>query len=212
MKSELIQFQNASADDLLIVCPIEKEEKTSLCESFSMIGKPFSILFLTAYSWNDDLTPYPLKSPFGHGWFKGNGKAFLKAVEEEVKKLGHNPKKAAIAGYSLAGLFALYAFLASPLFSMAASCSGSLWYTDFLTEIRKSEKRSGYVYLSLGEKEKQAKNPCLQSVEEKTISAQKILQDLGIEADFVLNPGNHFQDAEKRLSAGISSLVLHSRL
>ncbi len=47
--------------------------------------------------------------------------------------LGYAPEFRGIAGYSLAGLFALWAVYQTGLFDRAASVSGSLWFDGFLT-------------------------------------------------------------------------------
>ena len=48
-----------------------------------------------------------------------------------------------IAGYSLAGLFALWAAWNSGYFRRVASVSGSLWYPGFTDYIRNNEPKSG---------------------------------------------------------------------
>ena len=74
-------------------------------------------------------------------------------------RLGFSPVSRAIAGYSLAGLFALWAVFQTDVFDRAASVSGSLWYDGFTDYINSSVSPSGLrqIYLSLGDREKNAR-------------------------------------------------------
>ncbi len=85
--------------------------------------------------WNCELTPWPAP-PVARGQpdFGGNADALLgelagrilPEVEAELR-----PSARWIAGYSLAGLFAVYAALSTRLFARVASVSGSMWYPGF---------------------------------------------------------------------------------
>ena len=115
-----------------------------------------------------------------------------------------------IGGYSLAGLFSLYAFYESGAFSGAASCSGSLWYpgwTEYM-QTRKAPQQSS-IYLSLGRKEEKARNPLINTVGEKTRwQYEQILHDENVRTSaFVLNNGGHFTDVETRIAQGFAWLI-----
>ena len=214
MKEELVSLAGATPDSPLIICLVEEENKQPITSFFNEIKGPCHLLFLSGFSWDDDLSPYPAKQPFSKGEFAGKGPMLLKQIEEDVltrvyKEIGGRPNKVGIAGYSLAGLFALWAFLSSPAFQGAASCSGSLWYPRFLEKIETGELQqdSGFVYLSLGDKEKFSKNPLLKTVEEKTLAIQKILENKGVKTRYESNAGNHFQDPDRRLWKGIANLL-----
>ena len=85
--------------------------------------------------WNCELTPWPAP-PVARGQpdFGGGADALLgelagrilPEVEAELR-----PSARWIAGYSLAGLFAVYAALSTRLFARVASVSGSMWYPGF---------------------------------------------------------------------------------
>ena len=72
----------------------------------------------------------------------------IPAVKTE---LNAEPKVVMLAGYSLAGLFALYAVTKCDLFTAAASCSGSMWFPDFKEYITKFDttKLPRTIYFSL---------------------------------------------------------------
>ena len=85
--------------------------------------------------WNRELTPWPAP-PVARGQPEFGGGAdtllgelagrILPEVEAELR-----PSARWIAGYSLAGLFAVYAALSTRLFARVASVSGSMWYPGF---------------------------------------------------------------------------------
>lgn len=85
--------------------------------------------------WNRKLTPWPAP-PVARGQPEFGGGAdtllgelagrILPEVEAELR-----PSARWIAGYSLAGLFAVYAALSTRLFARVASVSGSMWYPGF---------------------------------------------------------------------------------
>jgi len=119
------------------------------------------------------------------------------------------PRRRMIGGVSLAGLFSLYACYRTDFFQGAASISGSLWYDKFLDFMGAYKIWQGMtdVYFSVGDKEKNAKNPRLASVETCTEMAQKLLADAGIRTCFERNPGGHFADGEERIRKAFAWLL-----
>ena len=119
-----------------------------------------------------------------------------------------SPPRTCIAGYSLAGLFALYAMYRCDAFDRAASISGSLWYPHFREFAAEHEmpRRPDRIYLSLGDKEKKTRHPLLKTVQDNTEALAKHYRQLGIEVTFELNPGNHFEAVDFRSAKGIVSI------
>lgn len=166
--------------------------------------------------WNDAYSPWPGEAVFaGQDSFGGDGGETLRWLEETaLKRAGEyyslkSGYPCAIAGYSLAGLFALWAFYHSGRFCGCASCSGSLWYhgwTQFLSG-REAPEGSA-VYLSLGCKEERSRNTALSSVGERTRETLTHLQMDPAIRRCVLewNPGGHFQDHSRRIARGIEWL------
>ena len=144
--------------------------------------------------------------------FGGMGEAFLSVLEERLipmgeSRLAFSVRRRGIAGYSLAGLFAVYAMGRSDRFSLVGSMSGSLWFDGFLeyaleTPISPAVKR---LYLSLGDKEKKSRNPRMARVETCT---GKLAEIWGKETAvrYEKNPGNHFQDPQGRMAKGLDWL------
>lgn len=161
-----------------------------------------SVLFVSDFDWNDALTPWPAEKVFRNSKdFGGHADTLLKEIES-LDIWNKSWERCTIAGYSLAGLFALDACSKSDLFDGCISCSGSLWYDRFLEYIEKNPVRCKYVYLSLGDKEKNSSNPRMAKVE---TCHRKMIEILSKYTDciFELNHGNHFQDPEGRIRKGI---------
>ena len=114
----------------------------------------------------------------------------------------------ALAGYSLAGLFALYAGYRCDDFKRIISASGSLWYPGFLDYVRSHELSSNIdcLYLSLGDKEAKTRNPIMVTVQENTEAVYELYKDK-IKCILEMNEGNHFKDAPYRLYKGIRYIL-----
>lgn len=161
--------------------------------------------------WNRDLSPWPEKGLFRGGNFGGGAGRVLEELKRELSVRGADTPMG-IAGYSLAGLFALYALFETGLFQGAASASGSLWYPGFL-EYAKDKMKEGAqgqrrcVYLSLGEREPKARNPVMQTVGANTQAVYDLLAaQKETRCHFQWNPGGHFDDPGKRTAHGINWL------
>lgn len=125
------------------------------------------------------------------------------------KKITGVPSWRGIAGYSLAGLFALYAIYRTDLFSRIGSISGSFWFLGIKEYIFSHEPKRfpDYMYFSLGDKENKTRNPLLRNVRQNTEEIQSFYQAKGIDTVFQLNPGNHYNHAVERTAAGLCWLL-----
>ena len=119
------------------------------------------------------------------------------------------PSYISIAGYSLAGLFALYALYQTDVFERAASMSGSLWFPDFKEYVFSHEmkRKPDKLYLSLGDKEAKTRNRYLKAVQENTENIAAHFREEEIDVTLEMNPGNHFKDAALRSAKGILAII-----
>lgn len=184
-------------------------------EILSYLKGDCSLLAIEGLDWDDDLTPWECPS-LGKGDKPCLGKAdvYLAYLEEDLipavmRENALRPSEFGIAGYSLAGLFAIYAATKSPLFSLVASCSGSLWYPSFkeylILHPLKPEVRR--VYLSLGDLESHTRHPLLREVLANTEFAFQLFKKQGKDVKFELNKGNHFAFSAERTAKGIDFLL-----
>ena len=175
-----------------------------------------TIIVIQGMNWNRELSPYPAPGVFRRGEdFAGEGPAYLTRLTgeilptaEEYWGLSPFPAHRGIAGYSLAGLFALWSLLHSRFFDRAASVSGSLWFDGFAEELENTPfaGQPDRIYLSLGDREKLTRNTRMAAVEDCTIRAEKICRSRGVHTIRESNPGGHFDRPEERLAKGILHL------
>lgn len=177
----------------------------------------YTFVMLTDIVWDHDLSPGNCPPTFVGDQACTPGAMAYKEfiIHQVIPAVQENTKteytSTSIAGYSMAGLFALYAGLTSDCFDKVLSASGSMWFpgfVDFVKETPKPKQLSA-VYLSLGRKEKQARNTYYQSVEADTEEICKELQEKGIETTFVLQPGGHMTDPMGRILQGITWILHH---
>ena len=176
---------------------------------------PFVLVEVSVPQWNDDMTPWPGPA-LRHGAqpFGGGADAYLDTLSRCIvpkveRMMAFAPAWRGIAGYSLAGLFALYAAWTTPLFDRVASMSGSLWYWGFAEYLRDAAPLSPlrYAYLSLGKEEGKTKDPTLAAVDECTQWVKACLGDRGVAVTYESNEGNHFSDPEGRTAKGVHAIV-----
>lgn len=183
------------------------------CHELGCAG--FTLASIGDLFWDDDMSPWecpPLTrddAPCG-GRAPEQLERLTGAIMPAVE--GCLPRPAAysaLAGYSLAGLFALWASYRADRFSRIASASGSLWFPGFSDFARENRFACipDCVYLSLGNREHKTPNRMLRSVRQNTLAFADLLQERGVPHIFEMNPGNHFVDTEMRMAKGISWML-----
>lgn len=161
--------------------------------------------------WNRYLSPYKAENPFRKGeFFEGEGDVLLSSIKDElVPRVENNEDdiQRYLVGYSMGGLFSLYASTFPNIWKGIGSVSGSLWFDGFDEYISSHIPYSQKIYLSLGRKEKESRNRVLKTVEDKTKVISNTLISAGKDCTLILNEGGHFQDEEKRIRDAVSYLL-----
>lgn len=168
---------------------------------------PFDGAGLSVTDWNRSLSPWPAPRVFRGGEdFAGEADDALAELTACLRDALPEDRDCWIAGYSLAGLFALYSLYRADRFSGAVCCSGSLWYPGFadFAAAGAMPGRPRGVYLSLGDREPFTRNPVMRTVQPCTERVARTLRERGIDCVFEWNEGNHFQEPERRLARGIA--------
>lgn len=167
-----------------------------------------SIVVIDGANWNDDLTPWPAVGVFKKAKpFGGKAAAFLgrltdTVIPEAEAHLGIKDAERTLLGVSLSGLFAIWSAFNTDAFTNLISLSGSLWYDGF-TDWMKGQTPSPQlkkICMLLGEKEKNAKEKRMASVEEQTMAAVGLLKT-GSQATVTFErvEGTHFSPIMPRL-------------
>ena len=167
------------------------------------------VLHVSGIDWNADLSPWKAKALFrGSPDFAGKADTLICELMKHPTVTDQRWKHRIIAGYSLAGLFVLYACTKTDLFDGCVSCSGSLWYPGFVQYLKESRVYARVIYLSFGTKEKNSRNPVLSKIEERTEQVVHFLKQDHI-CTLEMNPGSHFHDPDGRLQKGITWMMAH---
>ncbi len=174
----------------------------------------FTLVTISGLNWEAELSPWAAGGLFKYSeMFTGGADAYLQFLTQQVlphAEAGLNGILwRGLAGYSLAGLFTVYAMYKTDLFSRAASMSGSLWYPGFKDFALKNTLRIApqHLYFSLGDKEARARNQYLKTVQQCTEELAAHYRSLGINTCYELNPGGHYRDIISRSGAGIKWLL-----
>lgn len=188
----------------------------SVVEELKKLDSPdCNLLVVGDLKWDHDMTPWYC-SPLSENDTPCTGGAdeYLELLLHEIipeakKHIKGEPAYLGIAGYSLAGLFAVYAMYKTDAFARVASMSGSLWFPDFKEycmahEIKRNPDK---LYFSLGDKEAKSWNKVLKTVQDNTEALAAYYKELGIDVTWELNPGNHFKDAARRSAKGIMAII-----
>ena len=167
-------------------------------------GSDFRLLAFKVKQWNDDLSPWKALPVFGN---EGFGEGATNTLTELLNLTADKDKRYYIGGYSLAGLFALWAAFQTDVFSGVAAASPSVWFPEFLDYMKSNEIQSWKVYLSLGDREEKTRNPVLATVGDRVREAYKHLTGKGVSCILEWNQGNHFKDPDIRTAKAFSWLL-----
>lgn len=193
--------------------PVSAEEEKTLADTVRQANGRCALITVTGFDWNRDLSPWPAPKVFARGEdFQGRAKEFLdflirELLPEAEGSLGFPVRDRGLLGYSMAGLFAVYAMYQTSLFQRVGSVSGSLWF-DGWVRYAKTHSVQGHpcIYLSLGKQERSARNPRMAAVKDCT----EELTDWWNErfpVIYEINPGGHFAEPEKRMRRAVESLL-----
>ena len=209
-------FPSTEPEAPIIYLNTFSDEGQKVYETAQATGCPlFTLVAISDLDWNHDMVPWDSSPAFKNADpCTGGANDYLQFLTKEIiptaeKEIGRVPCWRGIAGYSLAGLFALYAIYQTDLFSRVGSMSGSLWFPGMKEYIFSHEPKRwpDCMYFSLGDKESKTRNPALRSVRQNTEEIHAFYQGKGIDTVFQLNPGNHYNQAVERTVAGLCWLV-----
>ena len=174
----------------------------------------FTLVTVSGLNWEAELSPWAAGNLFKYSeMFTGSANAYLQFLTQQVLPQAEAGLNGilwrGLAGYSLAGLFTIYALYKTDLFSRAASMSGSLWYPGFKDFALQNTLRIApqHLYFSLGDKEARARNQYLKTVQQCTEELAAHYRSLGINTCYELNPGGHYRNIISRSAAGIKWLL-----
>lgn len=204
------EFGNADAN-IVLIQPVDDHDLEGIENEFALItnscNKSFYFIGVRIDDWNNDLSPWGAPAVFGKAGF---GSDASKTLNEMLKLCNDKSKSYYIGGYSLAGLFSLWAAYQTNVFDGVAAASPSMWFPGFADYMKENEIHTDTVYLSLGDREEKARNPVMATVGDRIREANAFLKERGVNCILECNEGNHFKDADIR-TAKAFSWVLRSK-
>ena len=196
MKS--ISFGNPNAD-LVLIQPVDERELDGMENEVNAIrgdtGLDLCLTAVVVADWNKELSPWKAPAVFGREDFGDGAEETLAGILALCKDVA---KTYYLGGYSLAGVFALWAACRTDRFRGVAAASPSVWFPGFTGYLKEHGPRCGAVYLSLGDREEKTRHPVMATVGERIRETYAILQAQHVPCTLEWNPGNHFQDADLR--------------
>ena len=198
-KSDLILIQMVDSHSIqMIVSETELIRKLSGRDDFRLVACQVD-------DWSRDLSPWEAPPVFGKEGFGGKAEKTLQDLKESVLSRCGQADRKFIGGYSLAGLFALWAAYREDSFEGVAAASPSVWFPGFVDMAERERILTKKVYLSLGDKEEKAKNPVMATVGDSIRRLHQIYEESnGIETVLEWNEGNHFREPELRMAKGFA--------
>ena len=207
---KIINYGNDNSKIVLIQL-IDKSDLENIEEEIDLIKKntkiDFKITTCIIDNWQNDLSPWASKAVFGK---KGFGDGANKTLQEILKICSDDNKFYYLGGYSLAGLFSLWAGTKTNIFKGIMAASPSVWFPDFVNYLKNNQMKAKNIYLSLGDKEDKTKNQIMSTVKINIEEIYSLLYKEEINTILEYNPGNHFQDVIKRIEKGFSWLINES--
>ena len=155
-------------------------------------------------SWNDELSPWKSPAVWGKESFGGKAADTLRFLTEQaiptLKQQFALPENVRIilGGYSLAGLFALWASTQTALFSGVAAASPSVWFPGWMKFEQQHPIQAQRIYLSLGDREERTRNATMAAVGDNIRALHSRLAERGADCTLEWNSGGHFKDADLR--------------
>ena len=201
----------------ILVQFIDENDEAGFEEEVSRIradtDKDFAFIGIKTQEWNNELSPWKAEPVFGKESFGGEAGANLDFLKNNFHKLReicglHKEVPLILGGYSLAGLFSLWAGYETELFDGIAAVSPSVWFDGWETYIKDRKINSCAVYLSLGDKESRTKNKRMAEVENSIkMQYNEYSKQEGLNRILEWNEGNHFKEVPMRMAKGFSWIL-----
>lgn len=197
--------KNAS---VILLQPVGEHDIAQMDEEVAAIHRltkvEFGLLAVKVNDWNRELSPWPAPAVFGKEAFGEGAEGTLKTM---LQLCQDRERKYYIGGYSLAGLFSLWASYQTDVFTGVAAASPSMWFPGFLPYMREHKVQTQTVYLSLGDREERTKNPVMSTVGDCIREAHEYLVGQGTDCMLEWNAGNHFRDPELRTAKAFAHVM-----
>ena len=171
----------------------------------ALSDQPFLLVTIELEDWTIDLMPWPDGNISRDPEAGKHGQETLAFILEDLipeleQRYGALP--VILGGYSLGGLFALWASCQTDRFKAVAAASPSVWIHGWLPFAKKNAPMVEAVYLSLGDREEHVKNQAIARVGDNLRAFYDLIQkQLPPECStLVWEEGGHFNENAGRVA------------
>ena len=212
-------YGEANAEYLLLQMTDDHELQSMDSEVAAIAQSTPQFLFaaIPVMNWNDALSPWKSPAAWGKQGFGGKAADTLRFLTEQVipvlKQQFNLPEnvKIILGGYSLSGLFTLWASTQTNLFYGIAAASPSVWFPGWMEFEQQHPIQAQRVYLSLGDKEERTKNIVMAVVGDNICTLHSRLIERGADCTLEWSSGGHFKDADLRTAKAFQWVMEESR-
>lgn len=216
IEGRICRLFGSERPECILIQPSARHENATLEAEAQKIAElsqvPFVLATIELEDWMLDLMPWPDGNISRDPEAGKHGQdtlqyVLLSLIPELQSRFG--PLPIILGGYSLGGLFALWASTQTDSFKAIAAASPSVWIKDWIPFARKHVPMAEAVYLSLGDKEEHVKNQAIARVGDNLRTQYTLLQEqLGPnQCTLVWEQGGHFNDNEGRLARAFAWLM-----
>ena len=214
MDNQLLQIQNRTCHiygdisaEYLLLQMVDEHDLAGMEREVEAIhrqtAQPFLLAAVQVENWNDDLSPWPAPPVWGKQGFGGRAGDTLAWLAQAVPSIRRQYSikedcKVVLGGYSLAGLFALWAATQNDALYGVAAASPSVWFPVWQEHEAARPIQTQRVYLSLGDREEHTKNQTMAAVGDNIRALNSALTRRGKDCTLEWNAGGHFKDADLR--------------
>ncbi|MBQ7279230.1 MAG: hypothetical protein IJR13_00705 [Bacteroidales bacterium] len=205
-----------NAPRYLLLQPLGRHEQRSIADEAAFIAntatEPVCLVAFEVDDWNRDLTPWQ-DPAISHDPLIGQAAeaSYAYIAQQLLPYLyaHYGVLPTVIGGYSLGGLFALWAAKCGLNIDAVAAASPSLWIRDWPSFSSEHPTAARYIYLSLGQREEHSKNKSIAQIGNRVRNEyRQLCQHLGIShCTLRWNRGGHFDDNARRTAEAFAWCV-----
>ena len=210
---ECLLYNEGEEPKVLLIQTLGAQERGSIDSEVDMISEATDTSFVMAAfaigDWEVELTPWHDPAVSKRQAVGEHAGETLRYVTDELipylhQEYGKLP--IVLGGYSLGGLFSLWAGSESDCFTAIAAMSPSVWIAGWQDYARQHPVKTHSVYLSLGDREEHTRNKAIAQVGNNIRWEHEHLRQTLDSSHTMLewNTGNHFVDGARRTAKGFA--------
>ena len=203
------RLSGSETPDYFLIQPSARHENgmldAELAQLSALASKSFLLVTIELADWTLDLMPWPDGNISRNPEAGKHGQETLDYILQDLLpelERSYGPRPVILGGYSLGGLFSLWASCKTDHFQAIAAASPSVWIHGWIPFAKKHMPMAKTIYLSLGDREEHVKNQAITRVGDNLRAYYEMLRNhLGPEQSILVwEEGGHFNENAGRLA------------